>query len=126
MDRTIAGASYGGLFPLYVLFHAPQTFNRYIAVSPALWWNERVIFEHEETFAGESADLPVKLFLSVGGLEEGQYPVSKMVSNLREFHNRLEDRTYTGLDMEMVIFEYETHHSVIPGAFSKGLRTVFR
>jgi predicted alpha/beta superfamily hydrolase len=126
MDRTIAGASYGGLFPLYVLFDAPETFNRYIALSPALWWRDRVIFEHEEAFADEHSDLPVKLFLSVGGLEEGQYPVSRMVSNLREFHQRLEDRHYAGLEMEMVVMEHETHHSVIPGALSKGLRSVFR
>jgi predicted alpha/beta superfamily hydrolase len=126
MDRTIAGASYGGLFPLYVLFDAPETFNRYIAVSPALWWRDRVVFEYEEEFADEHSDLPVKLFLAVGGLEEEQYPDSRMVSNLKEFYQRLEDRNYAGLEMEMVVLEEETHHSVVPGAFSKGLRSVFR
>lgn len=126
MDRTIAGVSFGGLFSLYALFHAPETFNRYIAVSPSLWWADRRIFEYEEEFADEHSDLPVKLFLSVGEREEGQYPVSRMVSNLKEFYQRLEDRHYAGLEMEMVVMEGETHHSVFPGAFSKGLRSVFR
>jgi predicted alpha/beta superfamily hydrolase len=126
MDRTIGGASYGGLFSLYVLFHAPETFNRYIAVSPSLWWNDRVIFEYEEEFADEHSDLPVKLFLAVGGLEEEQWPDLRMVSNLKEFHKRLEDRNYAGLEMEMVVMEDETHHSVFLGALSRGLRSVFR
>ena len=126
MDRTIGGISYGGLFPLYVLFSAPETFNRYIAVSPSLWWNDRMIFEHEQEFADEHSDLPVNLFLAVGGLEEQQYPDSGMVSNLKEFHKRLEDRNYVGLEMEMMVLEDETHHSVFPAAFSLGLRSVFR
>jgi predicted alpha/beta superfamily hydrolase len=125
-DRTIAGISYGGLFPLYVLFDAPETFSRYIAVSPSLWWADRMIFKHEEAFADVHSDLPVKLFLAVGGLEEQQWYDSRMVSNLIEFHKRLEDRNYAGLDMEMVVMDDETHHSVFPGAISRGLRSVFR
>jgi predicted alpha/beta superfamily hydrolase len=35
-DRTIVGHSLGGLFGLYTLFHAPDTFNRYIVLSPSL------------------------------------------------------------------------------------------
>ena len=125
-DRTIVGHSHGGLFSLYALFHAPETFTRYVAASPSLWWDDRVMFEYEEEFANEHADLPVKLFLSVGALEEKADISSGYVSNLEELHRRLEDRNYAGLDMEMVIFEDETHSSVLPGAFSKGLLTVFR
>ena len=125
-DRTIAGHSLGGLFSLYALFHAPETFTRYVAASPSLWWDDRVMFEYEEQFANEHADLPVRLFLSVGALEEKADISSRYVSNLEELHRRLEARNYAGLDMEMVIFEDETHSSVLPGAFSKGLLTVFR
>ncbi len=123
-DRTIIGHSYGGLFSLYALFHAPETFNRYVALSPSLSWDARVMFEYEEEFANEHADLPVKLFLSVGELEEE--PTERCVSSLEEFHRRLEGRNYAGLDMELVIFEGESHASVLPGALTKGLMTIFR
>ncbi len=66
----------------------------------------------------------MKLFLSVGGLEEE--PTERCVSSLEEFHRRLEGRNYAGLDMELVIFEDETHGSVLPGALTKGLMTIFR
>ena len=36
-DSTIVGHSLGGLFALYVLFHEPDTFRRYVASSPSLW-----------------------------------------------------------------------------------------
>lgn len=128
-DRTIAGHSQGGLFSLYALFHAPETFNRYIASSPPLWWDDRVMFEYEEEFANEHSDLPVNLFLAVGELEEEQAmwgPDERWVSNLRELHKRLEDRNYTGLEMELVVMEDETHFSVFQGVLSEGLGTIFR
>ena len=123
------GHSLGGLFSLYALLSAPETFNRYVASSPSLWWDDRVLFEYEEAFANEHADLPAKLFMSVGGLEEDQVlmaPDEHYVSNLTEFHTRLEDKNYAGLDMEMMVMEDESHFTVVPSAFSRGLRTVFR
>jgi predicted alpha/beta superfamily hydrolase len=120
VDRTIAGISDGGLFSLYVLFHSPATFNRYVVASPHLGWDDRVIFEYEEGFAKKNPDLPAKLFLAVGDLDR------EFASDLKDFHKRLEDRNYAGLEMHMVVMEEETHLSVFPGAFSRGLRTVFR
>jgi len=124
-DRTIVGQSLAGLFSLYALFHAPETFNRYVVSSPSLWWDDRVAFEYEEEFAREHSGLPVKLFLSVGELEEQEWPGIGMVSNVQDLHKKLEDRNYAGLEMQMVILEDETHSSVFPGAFTKGLKTVF-
>ena len=124
-DCTIVGQSLAGLFSLYALFHAPETFNRYVISSPSLWWDDKVAFEYEDEFAGEHSELPVKLFLSVGELEEQEWPGIGMISNLQELHKKLEDRNYGGLEMQMVIMEDETHSSVFPGALTKGLKTVF-
>ena len=37
-DRTLLGASLSGLFSVYALLQHPETFNRYVAGSPALGW----------------------------------------------------------------------------------------
>ncbi len=79
-DRTLAGASFGGLFTLYALFHTPETFNRYIVTTPALSKDD-LIFKFEEEFASNHSELPVKLFLSVGGHESTRY--------VEEFHESL-------------------------------------
>ncbi|MBN1249635.1 MAG: alpha/beta hydrolase, partial [Anaerolineae bacterium] len=73
-DRTLAGHSYGGLFTLYALFTATDAFQRYVALSPALFyhpdWNgERLIFDLEQEYAAQNDALPVELFLSVGETE---------------------------------------------------------
>ncbi len=70
-DKALAGNSLGGLFKLYALFHSPETFSRYFAGSPSQWRDKRVLFEHENEFAARNRDLPVRLFMSVGGLEDG-------------------------------------------------------
>ena len=120
VDRTVAGLSDGALFSLYTLFHSPETFNRYIAVSPHLAWDDRVIFQYEDRFAKKNAELPAKLFLAVGSLDRD------FAFDLRDFHMRLEGRSYADLELFMVEIEEETHLSVFPGAFSRGLRTVFQ
>ena len=40
-DRAIIGHSYGGLFASYVLVTEPELFNRFIIVSPSLWYANR-------------------------------------------------------------------------------------
>ena len=119
-ERTIAGLSDGGSFALYVLFHSPETFNQYVVVSPYLSWSDYLVLEYEGEFAETYADLPAKLFLAVGALDR------EFASDLSDLHKRLEGRNYPGLEMDMVVMEEETHLSVFPGAFSRGLRRVFR
>lgn len=119
-DRTLIGHSVGGLFTLYAMFQAPDAFNRYIALSPSFGWGNKSIFRYEEEFAQNNTELPVKLFLASGELEPDKIPFV-----LKEFYQILEDRNYAGLEMEMAIFENETHSSSVPAAMSSGFRSVF-
>ena len=41
--RTLSGHSYGGLFTLWTLLTAPQSFDRYAAISPSLWWGDGLL-----------------------------------------------------------------------------------
>jgi predicted alpha/beta superfamily hydrolase len=40
-DRTLIGVSLSGLFGLYVLFHRPKAFARYLLVRPAIHLHDR-------------------------------------------------------------------------------------
>jgi predicted alpha/beta superfamily hydrolase len=124
-DQTHAGMSLGGLFALYGLFAAPRSFQRVVALSPSIWWDNRDILATETAFAKEAKDLPVNLYLSIGALEEAAHPVSKMVSNLYEFEAALRGRKYPSLRLAMDVFPAETHNSVYAGSLTRGLRTVF-
>ncbi len=124
-DQTLTGASLGGLFALYARFTAPRAFQRYVAISPALYWGERKLFQLEADLAEKAKDLPVHLYLAAGGLEEAHDAKQKFVSNLYELEARLRARAYPGLDMSLRIFEGETHMSVYFGVLARGLGAVF-
>ena len=124
-DQGLIGVSAGGLFALNALFTRPGAFRRIVAISPALYWGERRLFELEAALAKRTADLPVDLFLAVGGLEEAHDPQARMVSSLYEMEAVLRARGYPGLRMSMEVFPGETHMSVFPAAVSRGVSQVF-
>ncbi|MAT97410.1 MAG: hypothetical protein CL608_09735 [Anaerolineaceae bacterium] len=123
-NRAFFGWSYGGTFGLYTLFNKPDTFNRYILSAPDLGWDNGLCFQYEEQYAAEQSDLPVKLFLGVGSLDEDVI-INRNVSTLFRFHAILKSREYAGLDMSLKIFEGETHSSAVVPTASWGLRAVF-
>lgn len=42
-QQTLFGHSFGGLFALHTLFTAPQSFNRYVAASPSIWFDQTLL-----------------------------------------------------------------------------------
>jgi len=118
-DNTIYGHSLGGLFALYVLFHRPDTFNRYIVLSPSLWWDKKVTLDYERKYANEHTELPARLFLSIGSLEK------EHVQNLQEFVQILQKRNYKGLEWASYICEGETHITVWEAATPRAILSVF-
>lgn len=41
--RLIVGHSRGGLFAFYTLLNWPDTFDAYLALSPAIWWDDEIL-----------------------------------------------------------------------------------
>lgn len=124
-DQTLVGMSLGGLFTLSALFHAPEKFRRYVALSPSLWWDSGVMLKMEEAYAERAKDIPVDLYLSIGGLEELMDIRGRMVSNVYRLESMLRHRKYPGLTLSMDVFPEETHMSVFPASVTRGLRSVF-
>jgi predicted alpha/beta superfamily hydrolase len=129
-DVAIGGHSFGGLFALYALLSAPHLFQRYLISSASYWWDAESLFDYEADLAALRTDLPARVFMSAGSLEEAMAPPfldgpAAFVSNLQAMADRLCGRGYESLDLKTCIFDDETHVSVYPGALSRGLRVVF-
>jgi hypothetical protein len=122
-DNTIFGASLGGLFALYVLFHRPDTFNRYIVISPSFWWDKKVTLDYERKYANEHTELPARLFISQGSLEKDDS--QDHVQNLQEFVQILQKRNYKGLEWSSHIYEGENHITACQAAKSLAIVSVF-
>ena len=120
-ERAICGFSYGGLFVLYTLFHKPEMFNGYIAGSPSFYWDNKIIFKYEQKYFERSSNLPVKLFMSAGSLENQD----SYIQPLNHFTQILNSRGYSGLELKSMILEDETHYSSFGNAFTKGLKWLY-
>jgi uncharacterized protein len=124
-DTTIIGGSLGGLFALYVLFNKPDTFRRYVALSPSLWWDNKVTFKHERDYALNHEELSAKLFLSTGTCEGGEEDGPVVLANFKELVTILDQRNYKGLEWESSIYEGEGHMCAAYSGLCKGILSVF-
>ena len=154
-DATIAGISLGGLFPSWVLLNQPETFQRYIIMSPSIWWNGEEVWKWESRFAKNNNDINAKVFVTAGSLETIEVQKKMMDDMLKDapeqavqmfkpmldhfekegwpkmaeitpvFVDKLESRGYKNLKIHCHNMPHESHSSVAPGGLSRGLRYVF-
>ena len=123
-DKTnngLQGSSSGGLFVLYTLFNQPGLFNRYIANSPSLFYDDGLIFKIEKSFAPKNHVLKAKLFMSNGGYEEeNDFPPW-----FGNFKNQLQVSNYSGLEVEALIIDKMGHLGQGFYAVGRGLEFVY-
>jgi hypothetical protein len=130
-DRALYGHSGGGWFGLYALLEGDGAFQRVIAGSPSLWWDDRLMFEIEQAYAETSRSLPARVFFSVGEDEDQEVALAPgtdcycMVSNLQDFVGTVSNRKYEGLEWLHHVFEDENHQSVVAPTVSRGLRYIY-
>ena len=117
-DRTLMGSSLGGLFTLYALFQETSLFNRYVLTSPAIGWDDGVIESYIKNYAPNKPQLPVRLFMAVGGLEGNE-------SSFEKFADRLNAKKLAGLEMETRVLEGSGHSGGKAEGYSRGLQFVF-
>jgi predicted alpha/beta superfamily hydrolase len=115
-NRGLAGYSYGGLFVLYTLFHAPEAFQRCFAGSPSMW---DVVFEYEQAYADTHTDLPAKLLMTAGSRE------TDLLERFQRMADNLESRGYPGLELQTQIIEGEGHVSGGVSAISRALGLLY-
>ncbi|MGH2633104.1 MAG: alpha/beta hydrolase [Tepidiformaceae bacterium] len=126
-DSTLVGYSLGGLFVLYTLFHRSAAFQRYLAGSPSIWWDDVIGKRYEEEYAAAHDDLAARVFMSVGSREEEPEGTkdARMVGNMRELAATLAARQYPNLTFASHVFDGESHDSSMFAAFARGLRVLF-
>jgi hypothetical protein len=104
-----------------MLFTQPGMFQRYIAASCTWPGAGEYLLQCAQQYAQGPVHPPVDLFLSVGGLDEGQLPgFQKLTETLAKSH-------YPNLRMNSQVFEEEGHSSgAIANTFLSGLKAVFQ
>lgn len=116
-NQTLYGHSYGGLFGTYVLLNQPELFNKYLILSPSLWFKERIMLNQvanlSPTFKAH------KVYMASGALEGG-------IDDLQiQFAAKLKQRDFEGLDFKAEILDNETHRTIFGPGFTNGMRYLF-
>jgi len=121
-DRAVFGYSFGGLFGAYTLFKEPQMFDRYLLLSPSLWWNNKIVF----TYIPDNISSPAVLYMTTGELENvKEHFGQSMVDQQNELEEILKQGTYNNLEMKFEIQDNETHRTIFGTGFTKGLRFIY-
>ena len=119
-DRGLLGHSYGGLFAIYALEQRPALFQRIVAASPALDWDNRLLFAAARRQL-RSLPSPVRLDLSVG--DEDEFGFAK---DTIAFAKLLDELKPAGLNYRFTLYRGENHNSVRLVSFPAGLYWAYR
>lgn len=118
-DRILMGCSLGGLFTLYALFTQPALFQRYVAASPAVAWDNGILSQYAKTYFSHKENPPARLFLCVGGVERGA-PV------FENFVKELEARKPFSLQIQSRVLENTGHSGTKGEGYARGLQFIFQ
>ena len=114
--RALVGHSYGGLFTTWVMLTTGSSvFDRFIVVSPSFWYDDEMIFD-----VLKKARPAGRIYLAAGSMEN---PI--MANDVKRMAAALRTMQRKELTVRHEILGEETHNSIFPSAFSRGLRWAF-
>jgi len=116
-DRAIYGHSYGGLYGCHVLLTRPRMFNRYLLLSPSLWYDDSLLLKRVARAPLEFGS--TRLYVGSGELEP-------RIDELQvRFVDSLRARRPEGLSIESEVLANETHRTIFGAGFTNGMRFIF-
>lgn len=125
-SKTIIGQSLGGLLATEILFTKPGLFNKYIIVSPSLWWDNGSLLNYDLAKLRDSISKRLDIYIAVGkeGITPGPVPrVMEVDANLLA-----EKIKKTGKENIKVLFDYlpdEDHATIMHQAVSNGFKLLY-
>ncbi|MEO0410505.1 MAG: alpha/beta hydrolase-fold protein [Pseudomonadota bacterium] len=129
----LAGLSFGGLFTLYARAQAEPKFTHHIALSPSLFWDDRLVLKLMQ--AGLESEQPAsgRLYVAAGSLEMEITPPDEpeMVTNIQMVQNVVSLGTLCATHRDLIeakveILSGESHHSIMGPGLTRGLRYIFQ
>lgn len=144
-NLTLAGSSLGGLFTLHAFLTDPNSFTRYLAISPSIWWDHHLALRRAEALVRERKSVEGRLYMCAGELESlthmkaqfASYPPEllaavhpemlavDMLGDMLAMRDVLTTWASDQFSVEAHIYPEESHVSIAGAAMSRGLRKLF-
>lgn len=122
-NKIFFGHSFGGLMSSYCFLNHPEMFNSYIAVSPALWWDNESIFKNSNILFKKEDYSHKTIFFSDGN--EGVVAGVEFHNSVVKLQSLLQQKKITGLRFKYIPYPEETHNSEVVKATQDGLNFAF-
>lgn len=120
-DRIISGNSLGGLLAITAAYQLPDFFAGYIAISPAVEWDNQALVKLDNSYAKKHKALNGRMFISYGSTE---YPAFR--DPIIQFQKQLVARKYQGFDLQNYAMEGLDHTAVKGDGYARGLMWVWK
>ncbi len=126
--QTLFGHSFGGVFVLHALYTRPELFQRYVAASPSLWWQDGLLMEEAALLEKAPTRAAGKqLMLSVGTRErrrgETEAPAPGTLPDAQRLAQRLQPMASRGgLQTSFELLEGMSHGQTLPASLGPALQ----
>ena len=117
-ERILMGCSLGGLLTLYTWLMHSDLFTGYVAASPAVGWDQEVLYRFAQTYAAKKNLSSQKVYMTVGDVERGRPQFEKMAGWFSNQH-------YPQVQMVSKILEHTGHSGTKSETYTRGLQFMF-
>ena len=120
--RVLVGHSLGGLFAAYALLTRPETFQAYIAISPAMDWDHERLTDSLVARLAREPRPRGWFYATMGGLE----PADRMIAPFQRVERALREHAPASLEWRFTVLAGEDHGSTPHRSTYDGLEAIFR
>jgi predicted alpha/beta superfamily hydrolase len=125
-ERTIIGESLGGLLATEIVLKKPNLFNRYIIISPSLWWDNGSLLTLKSEILEKTFSDKIEIYIGVGkeGLAPTEVPhVMEVDANV--LAERLKNSASKSLSVYFDYLPKEDHATISHQAIYNAIRLIY-
>lgn len=125
-SKMLIGQSLGGLLATEILFKKPTLFDKYVIISPSLWWNDGSLLDEDSPVLRENFSRKTDVYIGVGkeGLTPGKKPrVMETDANL--LAEKLRKSKSKSLKIDFDYLPQEDHATITHQAIFNAFRILF-
>jgi len=126
-SKMIIGQSLGGLLEAEILLKKPALFNKYVIVSPSLWWNNGSLLNQDAVAFDHNFNQQTDIYIAVG--KEGATPTDiprEMEEDARLLFEKINQIKNKSVKVHFEYLPKENHATILHQAVSNSLRILYK
>ena len=126
-SKMIIGQSLGGLLETEILLKKPALFNKYVIVSPSLWWNNGSLLNQDAVAFDHNFNQQTDIYIAVG--KEGATPTDiprEMEGDARLLFEKINQIKNKSIKVHFEYLPKENHATILHQAVSNSFRILYK